>query len=62
MDARASVLFDDLHGSSTQRDDYARVLVTMHHQRCIGKDNRLPDFHVFVFKLLGTQALGGLRA
>ena len=51
---RRAIFIDDLHGSTCQRDDDARMLMSVHRQRSVGWHYRLPDHNVFILKLRST--------
>ena len=54
-------LVDDLHEAAAEGDDDTGMFVTMHCEGLIGKDDRAPDFDVFVVELgkaLGRGLLG----
>lgn len=56
MGFRGAVLRNDVHGAALERDDDASVIVAVHGEGRVGKDEGTPDADIIIFEL--RKALG----
>jgi len=60
MGLGGAALFDDLHRSAGHRNDHAGMLMAVHGEACVGKNDGLPDFDVVIFEERNSLRLRGL--
>jgi hypothetical protein len=53
-----AALIDDVHGAALEGDDDARMVVPVHGEGRVGKDQGAPDFDVIIFNQLSSLGLG----